>query len=390
VKVTLASLDLFWLVNQGRILQSQGLLDHFFTTRVRPEIEGIDADLGTSCYPLHYALRILQRWPQWVGSNHFYLLLCQAFDYWLRPKFSRKTDLLAILSGVGLESFRMARRACILTVVECGSTHTDFQHEIVLAERRRNGLQTPLFPPDYRDRVRTEFEEADFIQIPSRFVGKTFTDRGVPPEKLLYALYGVDVEKFTPRSRPTGDEPFRIICPSGVNLRKGARVLVGAWRKLGWAEAELHWIGVPSAETAHLFRDLPDSVRLHSWMNHEDLAALYRQCDVFVLPSFEEGFARVMLEAAASGLPLIVTANTGVEDFFTADAPEGWLIPVGDTDALCDVLLQARADRDATFQLGQRAALRARDFSWEAYGRKVIANYARILGWQTADLVCAR
>jgi glycosyltransferase involved in cell wall biosynthesis len=380
VKVTLASLDLFHLINQGRLLQSQGYLDHFFATRIRPKIEGIAAELGTSCYPLHYALRILQRWPHWVGSNHFYLQLCRAFDLWLRPKFSRKTDLLTILSGVGLESFRAARRAGVPTVVECGSTHTDFQHEIVLAERRRNGLREPLFPPGYRDRVRTEFEEADFIQIPSRFVGKTFTDRGVPPEKLLFALYGVDTGKFTPRSSPSGNEPFRAICPSGVNLRKGARILVEAWRKLGWPGAELYWIGAPSAETAHLFRDLPDSVHLHPWMNHEDLAALYRRCDVFVLPSFEEGFARVMLEAAASGLPLIVTPNTGAEDFFTGEVPQGWLIPAGNVDALCVVLLQARADRAATFQLGQRAALRAREFSWEAYGRKVIANYARILG----------
>jgi glycosyltransferase involved in cell wall biosynthesis len=380
VKVTLASLDLFHVVNQARILQSEGYLDHFFTTRVRPEIEGIAAARGASCYPLHYALRILQRWPRWVGANHFYLQLCRAFDYWLRPKFSRETDLLAILSGVGLQSFRAARRAGIPTVVECGSTHTDFQHEIVLSERRRNGLHAPLFPSGYRDRVAAEFAEADYIQIPSRFVGRTFTDRGVPPEKLLYAIYGVDVDKFTPRTRPTGNEPFRAICPSGVNLRKGARVLIEAWRKLGWRDAELRWIGTPTAETEHLFQELPDSVRLHPWIKHEDLAALYRQCDVFVLPSFEEGFARVMLEAAASGLPLIVTPNTGVEDFFTGGAPEGWLSPAGDVDALCDALLQARVNRDATFQLGQRAALRAQDFTWEAYGRKVVANYARILG----------
>jgi glycosyltransferase involved in cell wall biosynthesis len=314
-----------------------------------------------------------------VGSNHFYLQLCRAFDYWLRPKFSKETDLLAVLSGVGLQSFRAARKAGIPTIVECGSTHTDFQHEIVFAERRRNGLRTPLFPEGYRNRVRAEFEEADFIQIPTRFVGKTFTDRGVPAEKLVYALYGVNVNKFIPRSAPSGNEPFRAICPSGVNLRKGARVLMEAWRKLGWMDAELHWIGGPSAETAHLFNGLPASVRMQPWMNHDDLSALYRRCDVFVLPSFEEGFARVMLEAAASGLPLIVTPNTGAEEFFRDDIPQGWLIPAGDVDALCAAMSQARADRDATFRLGQRAAARAQEFTWEAYGRQVIANYARIL-----------
>jgi glycosyltransferase involved in cell wall biosynthesis len=98
------------------------------------------------------------------------------------------------------------------------------------------------------------------------------------------------------------------------------------------------------------------------------------------LPSFEEGFARVMVEGAASGLPVIATPNTGVEDFFSPNHPEGWLIPCNDVDALCEALTLARSDRDATFQLGQRAAARARDgFSNESYATQVLANFQRIL-----------
>jgi glycosyltransferase involved in cell wall biosynthesis len=384
MRVTLASLDLFWMVNQARFLQSRGSLDHYFTTRVRPNIEGIQAELGSSCYPLHYLLRIMQRRPRFVGGNHFYLQLCRAFDYWVRPQFSRDTDILTILSGVGLQSFRASRRAGIRTVVECGSTHTDFQHEIVLAEFRRNGIDKPLFPKSYRDRVRTEFEEADYIQIPTKFVGRTFLEHGISEAKLLYSAYGVDQEKFKAKEALRVDEPFRAICSSGINLRKGARVLMEAWRRLSWTDAELHWIGKPAADTAHLFRHKPGTVIVHEWMGHEELSALYRRCDVFVLPSFEEGFARVMLEAAASGLPLIVTPNTGAEDFFSPGEPEGWLIPVNDVDALCDSLTLAKRDRDRTFALGQRAAQRARVFTWNAYGEKVLANYQRVLG-RTAD-----
>src|SRR3954453_325978 len=130
MKVTLGSLDLFHLINQARLLQQRGALNHFYTTRLRPEVEGIQTELGTSCYPLHYALRVFQRWPRVGLGNHYYLQLCRLFDRWLRSQFSLQTDILAVLSGVGLQSFRKARKAGILTVVECGSTHTDFQHEI--------------------------------------------------------------------------------------------------------------------------------------------------------------------------------------------------------------------------------------------------------------------
>jgi glycosyltransferase involved in cell wall biosynthesis len=116
-------------------------------------------------------------------------------------------------------------------------------------------------------------------------------------------------------------------------------------------------------------------------MSHDQLSALYRSCDVLVLPSFEEGLARVLVEAAASGLPLIATANTGVEDFFTPGQPEGWLIEAGSVDGLCAALEEAKHDRQTTFDLGQRAARRARQgFSWADYGRQVRENFGRVLG----------
>jgi glycosyltransferase involved in cell wall biosynthesis len=383
MKVTLASLDLFHIIHQARFLQGKGFLEHYFSTRLRPGVEGIQAELGTSCYPLHYALRAMQMWPGLACNNHFYLQLCRAFDLWIKPQFSRQTDILTILSGVGLQSFRTASRGGIVTVVECGSTHTDFQHEIVLTEYRRNGINRPLFPKGYRDRVRTEFEEADYIQIPTRFVGRTFVEHGISTAKLLFSPYGVDLEKFTAKETPRVEHPFRAICPSGVNLRKGARVLAEAWAKLGWTDAELHWIGCPGRGTKHLFRNKPDTVILYDHMNPDALASLYRTCDVFVLPSFEEGFVRVMLEAAASGLPVIVTPNTGAEDFLSADDPEGWLIPINDVDALCTAFTEAKADRQRTFQLGQRAASRAKTFTWDAYGTRVVANYRQILAQMT-------
>jgi len=178
---------------------------------------------------------------------------------------------------------------------------------------------------------------------------------------------------------------FRVICPSGVNLRKGARLLCEAWRRLAWneKEAELHWIGYPdNPDVRHLFRDPLKGTTWHGFMPHKELCRLYRSCDALVLPSFEEGLARVLIEGAASGLALIATPNTGVEDFFSPGYNEGWLIPYNDVDALCSALEEARRDRQKTFEIGQRAALRAQqDFSWDNYGRQVRANFNQILNF---------
>jgi glycosyltransferase involved in cell wall biosynthesis len=87
-----------------------------------------------------------------------------------------------------------------------------------------------------------------------------------------------------------------------------------------------------------------------------------------------------LIEAAASGLALIATPNTGVKDFFTPAAHEGWLLPCGDVDALCAVLSEARKNRDKTFDLGQRAAKRSRSgFSWQDYGEQVRSNFELVM-----------
>jgi glycosyltransferase involved in cell wall biosynthesis len=380
MKINVASFDLFHLVNQAEQLDQRQHLNFFLTTRARDGRFNIDPSRVSNVVALHYALRLLQRHWHVLGGPHAYLQLCRAFDQWLKAKLPLDGDLVAVLSGVCLHTFRKARRNGMVTVVDCGSTHTDFQHRIVSDELARCGIEKPLFPTGYRDRVRREFEEADYIQIPSRFVANSFIENGIPERKLLFATYGVDLARFSSRPAPDEASPFRVICPSGVNPRKGARVLVEAWRKLGWKDAELHWIGRPDETMRPLFQGKPETIIFHRWLEHKDLAALYRSCDAFVLPSFEEGFARVMLEGAASGLPLIVTPNTGIEDFFTPGEPEGWLIPVNDSDALCDALIDARKDRMRTYRLGARAADRARDFTWEAYGERVVQNYANVLG----------
>ena len=380
-RITLASLDLFWLIEQANYLQKVGYLRGYYSTRLRTQFENIRPEFSHSCYPAHYALRIWQMYLQSVTGTHGYLQVCRGFDFWLRSTIEWDTDLLAIISGVGLHTFRRAKKRGIMTVVECGSTHTDYQHEIVLAELQRNGINRPLFPKAYRDRVKAEFKLADYIHIPSDFVARTFVEHGVNPDKLLLAPYGTNLEIFQPKTKLDEARPFRVICPSGINLRKGARVLVEAWRKLNWKDAELVWIGAVGPETRHLFRTKLPGLQLLPMMPHRQLAELYRLCDVCVLPSFEEGLARVLVEAASCGLPLIATPNTGVENIFTPGAPEGWLIPVNAVDALCEALIEAKENREKTFALGQRASQKTKSgWSWDDYGKKALANYQKILG----------
>lgn len=379
--IQLASLDTFWFP----ALQS-ALASHYQTRCVTTwslKKKPPNPALPTiNLWPLHYLLQAYKMTPCLQRGNRSYLGLCCIFDHCLSALLEKKANALCYLSGVGLGSARRFRRISDgVVIVESGSTYTDWQHRVVFDELAKNGITQPLFPEAYRKRVRTEFQEADFIQIPSKFSARTYLEAGIPENRLLVAPYGADTSRFRCRNTKDRTDRFCVICPSGVNLRKGARILAEAWRKLGWKDAELHWVGSPGRQTRHLFQPAIPGLVWHEHMDQERLASLYRSCDVMVLPSFEEGFARVLIEAAASGLALVATPNTGVEELFTAKGAEGWLVPAGQVDDLCGALEEARQDRDRTFAMGQRAAARARqEFSLENYGMRVRANFSKILG----------
>ncbi|OYY64238.1 MAG: hypothetical protein B7Y51_04685, partial [Burkholderiales bacterium 28-67-8] len=106
---------------------------------------------------------------------------------------------------------------------------------------------------------------------------------------------------------------------------------------------------------------------------HQTRAALaqrYRASDVFVLPTLVEGMPLVVLEAMACGLPVIVTAN-GPGDL-VRDGVEGFVIPERDPHALADRLERLYRDPKLRVLMGQRAAARARAYSWDAYAGKAL------------------
>ena len=378
--IQIASLDLFWMPRLQRALSSDFETEILSTWSLKKSFKNADLR-NKNAYFLHYLLQAYKMVPAIRFNNHTYYHLCRAFDLWLSGNISDNSDALICMSGFGLASLKKAKHKKFITIIECGSAHTDYQHNVLIDEYKKNGIINGLFPANYRNRVKKEFEEADYIQIPGTFVRNTFLEAGVPPEKLLLAHYGADLDIFSPKSPPTGDTPFRIICPSGVNIRKGARILVEAWKKLSWDDAELHWIGSITPETEHLFKSETKGICFHKWMSHLELSNLYRSCDVMCLPTFEDGFAMVVVEAAACGVPSILTPNSCAQDFFTQGNPEGWLIPVNSVDALCESLIEAKADRQKTYERGLKALARAKSgFSWDDYGTRVRANLHQILG----------
>jgi glycosyltransferase involved in cell wall biosynthesis len=165
-------------------------------------------------------------------------------------------------------------------------------------------------------------------------------------------------------------------------LRAYARVR----SRLGPVAPLLIWGGHPGEwEGEHPYslvtRERIAGVFFVGWRGHDDLRLGLGCADLLVAPSVGEAFGSVYLEAMSAGLPVVATTTGGPPTFLNLDvhAPEGWLIPPDDEDALVEVLIDALtcpSERQARAVAAH--ALVRRGYSWYAIADKVAGVYEAV------------
>jgi glycosyltransferase involved in cell wall biosynthesis len=212
------------------------------------------------------------------------------------------------------------------------------------------------------EQKRREMELADLVLVPGSFVESTI--REFLPEKMIARTpYGVDSEFWRAPDRVSRNGPLRFVYAGQISLRKGIPVLLQAWEKAALRDAELELVG--SWHLADARRALPPRVTLRRPLPPAGLRGRYAASDVFVFPSYFEGFGLVLLEALSCGLPVVASNATAGPDVITKDC--GQLVVTGDTESLIHALRWFAEHRDAVAEMSRAARLRAETWSWSRY-----------------------
>jgi glycosyltransferase involved in cell wall biosynthesis len=217
---------------------------------------------------------------------------------------------------------------------------------------------------------------------------------------------GVDVDRF----RPVAERPARRLFFAGrVAPDKGLHVLADAFRELRrrFPDLELELVG-PEAPVAHemqvalssdpLVRGLDAfygrsyvaalrerlgedvaAVRFSGRVEADDMPARYTAATIAVMPSLEEAFGLPVVEAMASGLPVVGSRVGGIQEI-VADGVTGLLVPAGDAGALAGAIEQLLADPDRAHRLGAAGRERAVErYSWDAVAEQSLGHYRRLI-----------
>ncbi|WP_413200700.1 glycosyltransferase family 4 protein [Nostoc piscinale] len=212
------------------------------------------------------------------------------------------------------------------------------------------------------------FQRAKVVVAVSEKVAQELIKIGVLRDRIRVIVNGVDLQEFTPgiASRQ------KLNLPENVNLglfagdirtpRKNLDSVLQALVKV----PDLHLAVVGSTDGSpfpQLAADLGISERVHFLGYRRDIAEIMRAVDLFVFPSRYEACTLVLLEALASGLPVITATATGGAELVTPEC--GIVLPDSDdVEALAAALSSLASDRTLMQQMGQAARAVAQQHSW--------------------------
>jgi len=282
-------------------------------------------------------------------------------------------DVFQGWNSQALRSIRAAKKIGAAAIVESGSNHRFFREELLDEEYRRFGIGINKDPEYVRRSMLEELELADHIFVVTDFAKETYVRAGIDAGKVSVLGRGADLTRFSPGAEK--DNVFRVLFAGRVGIRKGVQYLLEAWKGLDLKNAELVLLG----NVDHNFRtvaahysDLGNVVFAGFRKNPE---TVFRKASIFVLPSLEEGGAKVTYEAMASGLPLIATANSGS---VMRDGIDGFLVPIRDSRALGEKIRYFYENRGEIKRMGMNATEQVKLYTWERYQERLIDTYRRI------------
>jgi len=173
-------------------------------------------------------------------------------------------------------------------------------------------------------------------------------------KKVRVISQGVDTDRFimADRSKISENSQIRLIFIGRIEINKGLHYALQAFCRLKERGFNLCFdIYGDGSQRAFLENRCKNirGIRFHGYIYHDDIPGALREGGILVLPSIYEGFGHVVLEAMASGVPVITTAVGDLPKFMD-NGNNGILVPVRDIDAIGDAIL--RYIKDPEFRTG--------------------------------------
>jgi glycosyltransferase involved in cell wall biosynthesis/predicted metal-dependent phosphoesterase TrpH len=268
-----------------------------------------------------------------------------------------------------------------------GSYHT----ELTAYAELRSGQQN--IAEAMSSAVGAFYGACDIVLSPSAASDMALAQIGVAPERVMRWDRGVDTNRFSPalRERPSlhgaldaleaetaGHERIDVLYAGRITREKGAELLAEAFLAARERDPRLHMMlagGGPEQEM--LRRRLGKHATFLGWLQGSELARAYANADIFLFPSATDTFGQVILEAQASGLPVVAVAKGGpltlIEDRVSG------LLCEPQPSALAEAMQQLAGSPLLHRRIASTGLARVRERTWEGAMARLAGGYERLM-----------
>jgi glycosyltransferase involved in cell wall biosynthesis len=274
------------------------------------------------------------------------ILVCKSFSIWAAQAIESEKidfDVIDVFSGIAEEIFASSNQNK-LKIMGRGSAHIRVQQQILVEEEQRSGVVGDRVSEWIVDREEREIQLADLTIVLSSFAAKSFIEQGVDPNKIKILPLGAQLKLFTPPIATIEDrcrrilsgEPLRVLMVGTFSPRKGIIDFIKI------ADAAHHYckfrfVGAVVKEVESLVAESSGLIEFIPRQPQFDLPAMYAWGDIFIFTTLEDGYAIVLSQAQAGGLPILATTNSAAPDLVTENET-GWILPIRDPDAFIERL----------------------------------------------------
>tara|TARA_B100000401_G_scaffold425622_1_gene355484 strand:- start:161 stop:1384 length:1224 start_codon:yes stop_codon:yes gene_type:complete len=310
------------------------------------------------------------------------------FDKWLARKLYKFKDeidenLIFIGRGVSSEhSFKVIKKYGGICVLHSQWLHPSEHNSILSKAFSARGINYQQVLPERIAIQKREIDLCDRVWCISNLVLNSYLKSGISSHKLFFIPLGVDINAFKPNISSSKDvnSKFVIVFVGNIGVEKGIDILLSALMMSGVTNCKiiLHGNVIDYFKpTLELLIKKLRSFHIDVILRGGTPFLSYKEADLFILPSLHESFGLTVLEAMASGLPVIVTDQVGASQH-VVDGENGFIISAGSPDCLAEKINFFRLNRENCHTYGHISRSLSKDLDWKRISHRLVSSLETI------------
>lgn len=233
--------------------------------------------------------------------------------------------------------------------------------------------------------LRYYYNRCDLVYVPTKPVLEDLAQSGIERKRMTIWGRGIDMKLYNPRMRDDryidglcGPGTVRILFVSRLYWLKDISTIVKIYRQINKTHPNVKFVITGDGpQRRWMEKRMPDAVFTGKKIN-KDLSRIYASCDIFLFPSITETFGNVVLEALASGLPVVAAAKGGPAGI-VVDGETGFLVEPKNIGAFCEKIGRLVDDDRLRKKMSLRSIRYGQSQKWDSLCDTLYRSYEKLI-----------